>query len=156
TLIAVFMINSSVGGKIKEREVAIENAKKEIAKVGSPKSEKTIEEAADKMKQVTNKKGDLWKENWDRQKAMYVWPNSRLLKDVEKMNLKFGAKIPDTDFTYDEFKKPEVYLAEFSTAAVKENLRSKIPPGALGMAEMIAPTQFNGGWERILRHVTEK
>ena len=65
-------------------------------------------------------------------------------------DLSFGKYIPNNREQYAEFKKPEFYLAEFSTEGL-----TKTAPGQLGMADRIKPTEFNGGWQRHLRHVND-
>ena len=64
--------------------------------------------------------------------------------------LKFGEPIWNRS-QHDEFKKPEFYRSQFSTVG----LTDRVSPGMQGMADTIAPTQFNGGWERILRYVND-
>lgn len=158
-LIAVVTVTSSVGGAIETELAKHDKAQKEIASKTNPKPKALIDELEKLKSQVLASKGNLWKLNWDGdparkltgQKDLCVWPNSPLLKEVEAKNLKFGDKIPNNDFQYEEFKKPEVYLAEFSTADVKD--KSKLAPGAKGMVETIAPTRFNGDWRAVLRHV---
>lgn len=63
---------------------------------------------------------------------------------------KFGDPLPTDRGEFDEFRARgnEVYLPEFSTLLKKD----AIGPGT-GMADKVAPTQFRGGWENVLRHV---
>ena len=164
-LIAVLMISSSVGGKIKAKNDEIETAKKDLAGKTSAKSKGDLAVMDKSIETVDGKKGGLWKQNWDKQKDLFTWPKSEFFtgfvtkekvdgKDVEKPvrleDLTFGQPIPNNADQYEEFKKPEFYLAEFSTVGI-----TKIDPGRKGMVDRIAPTQFNGGWRRHLRHVTD-
>jgi hypothetical protein len=156
-LIAVVMISSGVGGDIEAAEKKTSDAVKAIGAKQNPKSDALIAVLDKQVDQVKGRKGGLWQANWDRQKDLYVWPqNSKLLRDVGALNLKFGAPIPNAQFEYDEFKKPEVYLAEYSVAAAREKSKSApIPPEFKGMADTVAPTQFKGGWAGVLRHVNQ-
>jgi hypothetical protein len=67
---------------------------------------------------------------------------------LEPMWLKFGDTLPTDRGEFDEFRRPEVYLYEFSS--VKKD--GSGTPGT-GMVDRVAPTQFRGGWQRVLRHV---
>jgi hypothetical protein len=53
-----------------------------------------------------------------------------------------GDDVPNRNGEFDEFKKQEVYLAEFTSGQ------------KTGMADRIAPTGFRNGWQSVLRHVT--
>jgi hypothetical protein len=146
-LIAVLVVSSSVGGAISDRQAEIKKSEDSL-KGKSPKSVALLDELDKLAAKVKQKKVSLWEDNWNRQKDLYIWPNEPHLQEVEKLNLKFGDKIPDIDFTYDKFRNKDVYLAQFSAAYVKANTISTTP-----MADMVAPTQFNGGWDKVLRHV---
>lgn len=150
-LIAAVLLSSSVGGAIDQKEAEIKKAQTDVAGKSNVKPEALVEKLDKQIELVKKKKFVLWEENWNRQKGLFTWPQHKLLKEIERLELKFGAPIPNDRDQYELFKNPEVYLAEFSTAAVKNP--SKLAPGAKGMVEMIAPTQFAGGWERVLRHV---
>src|SRR5262245_48372843 len=86
-LIAVLVISSTVGGAIERREGDIDKATKEIASKTSPKPNALIEKLDGVVLKVSSKKGDLWKDNWERQagidpqtgkqdpaKNMFTWP----------------------------------------------------------------------------------
>jgi len=166
-LIAVFTISSSVGGEVEKKNKEIEDAKKDLGSKSNPKSAALLGLMDDAIKKVGGKRGGLWKQNWDRQEKIYVWPRSNGFVDfVRKVKgadgketdvpvrieeLKFGETIWNTKDQYEEFKKPEFYRSQFSTVG----LTDRVPPGMQGMADTIAPTQFNGGWERILRYVND-
>lgn len=150
--IGALVVNSSVGGEIEAREKAIDESNKKIQQKLNPKPNALIEQAAGAVKTVSSKQGNLHSANWNRQKYLYTWPagSPRLLKKFETMDLKFGDPLPTEEGEFDEFKKPEVYVNEFSS------LRGKDATGpGTGMADRIAPTQFNGGWENVLRHVND-
>ncbi|MBX9584939.1 MAG: hypothetical protein K2X87_31935 [Gemmataceae bacterium] len=99
------------------------------------------------------------------------WPNSPklaafnytadYLKDPNQ--LRFGEKIaravadakgevkredPNLTGVYNEFKRREVYLAEYSNANPRQML------AGTGMADTVAPTRFLRGWDQTLRYVT--
>ncbi|WP_439626424.1 hypothetical protein [Gemmata sp.] len=149
-LIAVFTISSSVGEAIENREKEYKTSAQSIEPKLNPKSDKLIEAIQSQVSRVQDKKNELWKQNWERQKGLYVWPKtSARLKEVERLGLKFGDPIPSGDSQYAEFQKPEVYLAEFSRDL--PNKKASLPNP--GMADLIAPTQFKAGWQSVLRHV---
>ncbi|MBN9119341.1 MAG: hypothetical protein J0I06_09295, partial [Planctomycetes bacterium] len=151
TLLGVSCINSSVGGKIEQREKEIDDANKAIGGKQNPKPKALIDEASKIYEKVSNKQGDLHKVNWERQKHLYVWPTSSpLLRRFNDSNLKFGDPLPTNEGEFDEFRKREVYIYEFSTLR-KDGSGG---PGS-GMADRVAPTQFRGGWESVLRHVND-
>ncbi len=150
-LISVMTVQSSVGSKIEEKKKSFDDAQKQIAGKQSAKPNKLIEQVEQQVKKVGDRKDELWKVNWERQKDMYVWPNSPLLKRYEQLDLRFGDPLPNKQDEFDEFKKSEVYFAQYSVAEVKD--RSKLPPNAKGLADDIAPTQFKGGWKNVLRYV---
>ncbi len=152
-LIAALVVTSSVGGAIDTRTADIDKSKKDIASKQNPKPYKLVTALGEMVELVKKKKTSLWEENWDRQKSLYTWPKEEHLKKIEGMNLKFGAKIPDEDFTYDKFKDKEFYLAEYSNADLKTGLNPRTGKPGTGMADTIAPTQFLGGWDKVLRHV---
>lgn len=160
-LISVFVISSGVGGAIDARNDQIKKSVDEIKSKSSPKPNVLLDKLDETIKAVDGKRGGLWKSNWDRQKDIYTWPQSSLFanfskKDKEKNavvparleDLKFGDQIVATADQFGEFRKDSFYLAQYSTATLKDK-----PAGVVGMADMIAPTQFNGGWQRLLRHV---
>jgi hypothetical protein len=152
-LIAVLVISSGVGGAITAKQGEVDKAKSDIASKTNVKPKALIEAMDVMTKKVDARKGDLHKVNWDRQQPLYTWPNSHRdrLKAIERMGLKFGDPIPNNNEQYAEFPKKEVYIAEYSAAGLpKEKL---LVPGALGMADRVAPTQFAGGWASVLRHV---
>ncbi|MBA4187968.1 MAG: hypothetical protein C0467_08105 [Planctomycetaceae bacterium] len=147
-LIAAITISSNVGAAVDKKLSDYKSSESSITSKLNPKSEELIKRIKDQVARVESKKDELWRLNWERQKDMYVWPNSPRLKDIERLNLAFGKTIPYSENQYEEFKKPEVYLAEFSTA----NAKKGIPPST-GMADTLAPTQFLNGWQSVLRHV---
>jgi len=149
--IGALVVNSSVGGEIEAREKAIDESNKKIQPKLNPKPNALIEKAAEAVKTVSSKQGNLHSANWNRQKHLFTWPaGSPLLKRFETMDLKFGDPLPTAEGEFDEFKKPEVYRNEFSS------LRGKDATGpGTGMADRITPTQFKDGWERVLRHVDD-
>jgi hypothetical protein len=147
-MIAVLMVTSSVGAEIDKKMAEIKSAEDSL-KGKQPKSGKILDVLAERIEEVKKKKQSLWAKNWDIQKSMYTWPKNEQLQAVEKMDLRFGAPIPADNFTRDQFKLPEVYLHEYS-----DEDRAARKPATRGMVMAVAPTEFRGGWERVLRHVT--
>src|SRR5262249_23136710 len=64
--------------------------------------------------------------------------------------LAFGDDIPNHNSQRNAFKDKAVYLAEYSTLGPTD---TPGPDAGTGMADRIWPTQFNGGWQAVLRHV---
>jgi hypothetical protein len=152
TMIAVLIVDSSVGGRIEARASAIKKERDAIGNKKNPKPISLIKEAGTTVAKVEKRQGKLHEENWERQKDLFTWPaNSKLLRPFDQMNLKFGAPLPTEEGEFDEFKKPSVYLYEFSSLLKKD----AVGPGT-GMADTVAPTQFAGGdWRAVLRHVND-
>ena len=154
TLIGVVLVDSGVGGAIADKKKKIDDANAAIAKKQDAKPAKLVTAAEVLVDKVGKKQGDLHKENWNRQKGLYTWPNGgqpgspKLLKEIEAKNLKFGDPLPNQRGEFDEFRKKEVYVHEFSS--LKDDGTGG--PGT-GMADKVYPTQFNGGWKRVLRYV---
>lgn len=152
SLIGVQCISSNVGGAIAKKDKEVDDTKKKIASKTNPKPQSLIAEADKLIEQVGNKSGGLHKENWERQKDLFTWPNSELLKEIEQKGLKFGDPLPSTRGQFDEFRNPAVYEYEFSSIPKT----GTAPPGpGTGMADRVAPTQFRGGWRSVLRYVNE-
>jgi len=149
-MIAVLVVTSSVGGAITAKTAEIETVQKSVAGK-TPKPEKLVEILNKGIEEVKKQKTSLWEKNWNLQAPLYTWPSSPQLKAFEKMNMKFGTKIPQgDDFAFAQFKLPEVYLAEYSYG---EDPAAR-KPATRGMVTAVAPTEFRGGWQSILRHVT--
>jgi hypothetical protein len=136
-LIAVLVISGSVGGAIERRDKEIKDEEAKIKQKSNPKPNSLIEKMGELVKLVESKQDGLWKGSYTPQKYLYTWPDSYLLKDIERKKLKFGDRIPNDRDEYEEFKKNEVYLARYRK-----------------LAESVAPTTFLDGWEKILRHVS--
>jgi len=153
TLIGVLMISGRVGGEIAKRKADLKAANDKIQSKMNPKTNALIAETEKVVGQVSKRQGGLHEENWTRQKHLFTWPtNSKLLKEYEKANYKFGDPLPTAKGEFDEFRARgnEVYLPEFSTLLKKD----AVGPGT-GMADKVAPTTFRGGWQSVLRHVND-
>ncbi len=154
TLIGACTMTSNVGGKIEEKEGGIKTALDALNKKNNPKPKSLIAEAEREFAKVGTKKEELHKFNWERQRALYTWPagSPNKLKPIEKLNLKFGDPLPNTEGEFDEFREPAVYLNEYSSLRGKD---IKKDAKGTGMADLVAPTQFLGGWQARLRYVSE-
>ena len=179
-LIAVIMIDTGVGAAIDKKTGEHKVATDALKGKESPKSEVLIGRFGEQLIQLGMKRTDLWKENWERQIGLGIvkaagkdaivqdparnllrWPNSPKLLNrfnytveyaTNKAQLKFGDRIPDDLGEDGEFKKPEIYLAEFSNPNLRDPARE--PEKRTGMADRIYPTTFAGsGWSSVLRHV---
>jgi hypothetical protein len=183
-LVAVILITSGVGSAIDKKRDEVDKTAKDLAGKSSPKSNPLLAKMEDQKKVLEDKRGGLWRENWERQigidpetgkqdpgRNLLRWPNSPklaafnytpdYLKDPNQ--LRFGDPIvrstadakgelkkedPVLSGVYNEFKKREVYLAEYSNA----NPRHLV--AGTGMADTVAPTRFLRGWDQTLRYVT--
>lgn len=185
-LIAVILITSGVGSAIDKKKDEIDSTTKTLGTKQSPKSNHLITLMDGQKTALEAKRGDLWKENWERQigvdpatgkqdpeKNLLRWPVRRsdklapfnytadYLKDPNQ--LRFGELVqrfqvnakgepvkdePQTILTRNEFKRREVYLAEYSNAEPLKNY------AGTGMADTVAPTRFANGWQTTLRYVT--
>jgi len=166
-LIAVILVDSQVGSAIEEANKKITTAKKELDSKKNPSPISLIEGLEKQRVELEKKQTDLWKENWERQiglvngvpdpdpaKNLLRWPkapNGKLdrFNYTEKYatdpnQMKFGATIPNPNAEYREFPKREVYLTQYSNQF------------GTGMADRVAPTTFNGGWQMVLRHVANE
>ena len=165
-LIAVITISSGVGAAIDAEQAKIKKAQDDIKTKANPKTKDLLAKLDLQVKELSEKRTVLWQQNFEREigfrngkqnpaENLFKWPaGSALLSrfnygqdyQTNKDALKFGAPIPDPDGeTSAEFKKREVYLAEYTNPA---------NPARPGMIDRIAPTQFAGGErDRILRHV---
>jgi hypothetical protein len=182
-LIAVIMISSSVGAEIDKKTGEIKSATDALKGKENPKSEAFLSRFNGQIEVLGRKRTDLWKENWERQiglttrmvgnketvvqdsvRNLLRWPRSPKLNGfnytaayaTDKNQLKFGDKIPDDEGEDQEFKKPNVYLVEFSNAGTDVKDIGQLPlEKRTGMADRVYPTTFAGGWENVLRHVND-
>lgn len=145
-LIAVLMISSGVGAAIAAKQKDIKSAEDELKAKSNPKPDALIARLDKQVEKLGQRRGTLWEENWNMQKGMFTWPNSPMLKQIEAMGLKFGEKLPKDDGQFEEFKKREVYVAEFANPS---------NPNRPGIADLLAPTEFAGGWGSVLRYVND-
>jgi hypothetical protein len=154
TLIGACTMTSSVGGKIEDKQKEIKSALETLNKKANPKPKSLISEAEAALAEVGKKKDKLHSFNWSRQKALYTWPagSPNKLKPIEKLNLKFGDALPQSENEFDEFREPTIYLNEYSSLRGKD---VKKDAKGTGMADRVSPTQFLGGWQARLRYVTE-
>ncbi len=164
-LIAILLLTSQVGGEIDKKKGEIKKATDDLKAKQNPPPKSLLEGLDKQRAELEKKQTDLWKENWERQigiqngkqdpsKNLLKWPKSNKLNRfnytadyaTDPNQMKFGAEIPNPDGEYREFPKREVYLAQFSNAN-----NGGIP--ATGMADTVAPTAFNNGWQFVLRHI---
>jgi hypothetical protein len=131
----------------------VEKAADRIIEVGLPGNLKPDERAA-KVKEARDELAKL--SPLDRTTRLKEMLDQLPLNPAQRKALlepawpKFGDPLPNTRGEFDEFRKGEVYRAQFST--LKKD--GSGGPGT-GMADRVAPTQFQGGWQAILRHVTD-
>ncbi len=116
-----------------------------------------LAELAKQKETLEERRGQLWGVNYERQKneGVFAWPSAsrdKYLKDLEKLDLRFGAKeVPSLDTTKDADTQYVVIndeMAKFTNSANYIESYNR-------MATSVQPTRFGGtGWQSILRHVT--
>ncbi|CAN5502497.1 hypothetical protein BH11PLA2_BH11PLA2_03650 [soil metagenome] len=131
--LAFIFLSSDVSGAIEAKETTIKTAQTKTSSVKAPGvvALKAIEE---QKKTLEKKKDELWKANWDAQKAFYTWPKTADRMFDSFNDLKFGDPIKGfgQDFT-DVFRKDSVFKAMYEELAAN-----------------VAPTKFLGGWQAVL------
>lgn len=133
-LIAFFSLGG-VGTAIEAKQGEIKDAESKARSAQAPGA--AAIKAIEKQKSILEaKKDELWRENWDRQKGLFTWPEASGKPFAAYASLKFGADLPQwtaDPYQYADFQKPEVYKALYEK-----------------MATDIAPTKFLGGWPTVL------
>lgn len=183
-LIAVILITSGVGSAIDKKKDEIESTTKTLGTKQSPKSNHLITLMDGQKTALEAKRGDLWKENWERQigvdpatgkqdpaRNLLRWPASPklapfnytadYLKDPNQF--RFGEPIQRQvlnakgEPVKDDPEKNLVYN-EFKNREVYLAEYSNAKPAqnyaGTGMADTVAPTRFANGWRGTLRYVT--
>ncbi|MCZ2343414.1 MAG: hypothetical protein LC104_16720 [Bacteroidales bacterium] len=144
TLLAAILIWLFVGAAIAKQSEKIEAQEKLLSSTRGPGT-KVLADYDAQTGELTKKKDELWKDNWERQATQYklfTWPQDndprqRLMK-LEKRYTKFGELIRDPDDALEVFKRKEVYEAAYDDEA-----------------NLIKPTTFRGGnWRAVLRYVS--
>jgi hypothetical protein len=110
-LIAVLVVSSAVGGAIAAKDEEIKKAEAAIKSKSNPKPNILIEKMGDTIKVVDSKQDYLWTRSYSPQKSLYTMLDSPLLRPIDKLKLRFGDKIPNDQYQYEEFKKKDVYTA---------------------------------------------
>lgn len=142
--LAVIMIWMFVGDAIAKQTEKIEAQEKLLSSTRGPGT-KVLSDYDAQTLELTKKKEELWKDNWQRQSSQYklfTWPQDndprQRLQKLEKRYTKFGELIRDPDDALEVFKRKEVYEAAYDDEAAR-----------------IKPTTFRGGnWRAVLRHVS--
>jgi hypothetical protein len=170
-VVVVIVLWTVIGPKIEAKQSEHEKAVKEAqAKKATPR---VVGDYIDRLNKGFEKtRVSKWEQNWnmqvgvevtdrgDRQQSgtnLFRWPNSPLLDGfnytAEGKGLPFGADIPYERGELSEFKERKVYLAEYSSFPYGTLPPADRPDSGTGMADRMYPTQFNGGWTAVLRHV---
>ncbi len=107
---------------------------------------------------LEERRGQLWGINYDRQRreGIFAWPDAsrdRYLKDLEKLDLRFGAmEVDNLDSTKDADTQFIVRNDEKSKFVDPANYNESYNK----LAATIAPTRFAGtGWQSVLRYVSD-
>ncbi len=117
-----------------------------------------LAELAKQKETLEERRGQLWGINYDRQKkeGVFAWPGSgrdKYLKELEKLDLRFGAKGVTT---LDPAKEADTQFLVINDEMSKFTATSNYNEAYKNLATVVQPTQFaGGGWQAVLRHVTD-
>jgi hypothetical protein len=129
------LMMSGVGSAISKEKGAIDSSVKTVQSTKAPGKGKIDD--LEKQKGVLQvKKGDLWKENWDRQKKYFTWPATKNGIFDKYADLKYGDRLRETSNEFEDFK-----------SNYHEMFRQ--------MAGRVKPTRFAGEWISVLRWVSD-
>src|SRR5579883_2545136 len=135
-LLALIFMMTGVGAAISKEKAAIKKSQDDV-KAAKPPGKGVLNGLEEQTKLLQKKKGELWKENWDRQKEYFTWPPTSRGEFDKYAGLKFGDNLKETSNEFEVFKG--TYLGLFRD-----------------MAATIRPTQFAGGsWQSVLRYVRD-
>ena len=152
----VIMLYNGPADAIGSQEEAYTKRKTEV---GSAKASGTgmLAELEVQKKSLEERRGQLWDVNYDRQKAegVFAWPSAskdRYLKDLEKLDLRFGA---EGGATLNKDKSADASFLDVNDEIKKFTDDANYRESYVRLASTISPTKFDGGgWSTVLRHVT--
>ena len=72
-LLAVIFLMTGVSSAISKQQAEIKQSVEAVNKA-SPPGEGALKELGQQKEVLDKKKGELWKENWERQKVFFTWP----------------------------------------------------------------------------------
>lgn len=132
--LAVIFMMSGVSGAIEEQKKVINAAVTEVQGTRPP-GQGVIDDYEKQKSVLQKKKGELWLENWERQKVFFSWPRGPRGEFDKYQDLKFGERLVETTNEFEVFTRnyPEMFTE---------------------MAAKVRPTRFAGGWQSVLRHVS--
>ncbi len=119
-----------------------------------------LAELAKQKETLEERREQLWSINYDRQKkeGVFAWPGSgrdKYLKDLEKLDLRFGATGLFVG-TLDAAKEADTQFLMINDEMSKFTAPSNYYEAYKNLATVVQPTQFSGGgWQAVLRHVTD-
>ncbi len=98
-------------------DVRAQSDKNEASVKGTSKNQaqarKTLDEFKVQLTELDKKKLVLWKDGWEKEKGVFVWPSGYSNEQLDVLkNLKFGDNIPDTASVRGQFA-PKIYLDEY-------------------------------------------
>jgi len=137
-LIAFYGLMFDVSENITAKQKDNDTKKKTLAAAAKPQPRKTIDEYGVQVGQLDSQRNVLWKEGWNQQKDIYIWPKGYTDEQRSVVaNLRFGELIPEkTASVRDQFRADRVYAEEY-----KE------------LVKTIEPMQFRESWDTLLRYV---
>ncbi|MBX7106838.1 MAG: hypothetical protein K1X57_22370 [Gemmataceae bacterium] len=119
----------SVAQATEERAKKVNDEKKKLADART-KGQNYLDLQMAQKKALEVRKDEVWKASYDAQKGLIEWPPA--LAHLDK--LYFGDPISDED--RNTFRKADVYVPEYEA-----------------LAQLIRPTEMNGGYQNVLRVV---
>jgi hypothetical protein len=132
-LLAVIFLMTGVSSAISQQRDEVEKSIKDVTSA-SPPGEGVLADFARQKEILEKKKGELWKENWERQKPFFTWPRARRNEFDKYKDLKFGETLKETVDEFQVFTRN--YIEQYEE-----------------LAQSIRPTRFAGGWRSVLRYV---
>jgi hypothetical protein len=133
SLLVFVFVGADVDAAIEKKTSDIKGVKSTVDGARAP-GKVALDAIEEEKKKLEKTRSDLWKANWEAQKAFFTWPvtTERLFDSYN--TIKFGDALPNfDDYKTDIFKRESVYKELYEA-----------------MAKSVAPTQFLGGWQAVL------
>ncbi len=151
------MLYGGPGEAIAEQGDKYDKQSKEVAGAKAQGTGMLVELGKQK-ETLEERRGQLWGDNYTRQKeaGVFAWPDAgkdKYLKDLEKLDLRFGAKGVST---LDATKDADTQFLDVNDEIKKFTETTNYLESYNRMAATLLPTKFAGtGWPTVLRHVTD-
>ncbi|HLW63943.1 MAG TPA: hypothetical protein VKS79_01405 [Gemmataceae bacterium] len=132
-LILIILVTTVIGADAEAKEKKINDQKNDLKNNANAISRPYIAVLDQQKDTLSQKRGELWTEMYDKQKGLIAWPGD-MRYSMGKKYPNFGSEINRDDaFAYTE---TSVYLSEYEE-----------------IADIIKPTDYQGGWKAVLNPV---